>query len=45
MVEFWGSYFVEKCLTFGGGNSPIIYHLPASLLKTFAEVEAEFTPG
>ena len=32
VVEFVGRYFVEKCLTFGGGNSPTIYHLPASLL-------------
>ena len=36
VVEFGGRYFVERCLTFGGGNSPTIYHLPASLLRDWA---------
>ena len=44
VVEFCGRYFVEKCLTFGGGNSPTLYHLPASLLKTMAEVETGMDP-
>ena len=42
VVEFCGRYFIEKCLTFGGENSPTIYHLPASLIKTMAEVESDF---
>ena len=44
VVEFCGRYFIEKCLTFGGGNSPTIYHLPASLIKTMAGVESDFIP-
>ena len=36
VVEFGGRFFVEKCLTFGGMNSPTIYHLPASLLRDWA---------
>ena len=39
---FCGRFFIEKCLTVGGGNSPTIYHLPASLLKMMAEVESDF---
>jgi len=37
VVEFGGRWFIERCLTFGGGNSPTIYHLPASLLRDWAE--------
>jgi hypothetical protein len=44
VVEFCGRFFIEKCLTFGGGNSPTLYHLPASLLKTMAEVETGMDP-
>ena len=40
VVEFMGRYFIEKCLTFGGGNSPTLYHLPASLLKDWAEIRS-----
>ena len=42
VVEFCGRYFIEKCLTIGGENSPTIYHLPTSLLKTMADVESDF---
>ena len=41
VVEFCGRYFM-KYLTFGGENSPTIYHLPASLDKTMAEGESDF---
>ena len=44
VVEFCGRYLIKKCLTFGSGNSPTIYHPPASLLWTFTEVESEFDP-
>ena len=44
VVEFGGRFFMEKCLTFGGGNSPTLYHLPASLLKTLAEEESGMDP-
>ena len=40
VVEFGGRFFIEKCLTFGGGNSPTIYHLPASLLRNWAEIKS-----
>ena len=40
VVEFGGRFFVEKCLTFGGRNSPTIYHLPASLLRDWAEIRS-----
>ena len=42
VVEFGGRFFIEKCLTFGGGSSPTLYHMPASLLITMAEVESGF---
>ena len=41
VVEFGGRFFIEKCLTFGGGNSPTIYHLPASLLIQCAEAKSK----
>jgi hypothetical protein len=44
VVEFGGRCFVEKCLMFREGNSPTIYHMPASLLKTLAEVESRMDP-
>ena len=39
VLEFGGRYFIENCLTFGGGSSPTLYHMPASLLITMAEEE------
>ena len=44
VIEFGGRFFVEKCLTFGGANSPTIYHLPASLLKSMAELKSGLDP-
>ena len=32
VIEFGGRFFIEKCLTFGGGSSPTFYH--TSLLIT-----------
>ena len=40
VVEFGGRCFVEKCLAFGGRNSPTIYHLPASLLRDWAAIRS-----
>ena len=31
---------MEQCLAFGGGNSPTIYHLPASLLRDWTEIRS-----
>ena len=42
VIEFCGRFFIEKCLTFGGGSSPTLYHMPASLLITMAEVATDF---
>ena len=42
VIEFGGRYFIEKCLTFGGGSSPTLYHMPASLLITLAEETTGF---
>jgi hypothetical protein len=44
VIEFGGRFFVECCLTFGGANSPTIYHLPASLLKSMAELKSGLDP-
>ena len=44
VIEFGGRFFVERCLTFGGANSPTIYHLPASLLKSMAELKSGLDP-
>ena len=33
VIEFGGSYLIEKCLTLEGANSPTIYHIPASLIR------------
>ena len=35
---------MERCLTFGGSNSPTLYHLPASLLKSMAELKSGLDP-
>ena len=40
VIEFGGRFFVERCLTFGGRNSPILYYLPASLLRDWAEMRS-----
>ena len=42
VIEYGGRYFIEKCLTFGGGSSPTLYHMPASLLITLAEETTGF---
>ena len=34
VVELGSPYFIEKCLTFRGGSSPTLYHIPASRLIT-----------
>ena len=44
VVEFCGRFFIERCLTFGGGNSPTLYHMPASMLITMAEIQSGFDP-
>ena len=44
VIEFGGRFFVERCLTFGGANSPTLYHLPASLLKSMAELRPGLDP-
>ena len=40
VIEFGGRFFVERCLTFGGKNSPVLYYLPASLLRDWVEMKA-----
>ena len=40
LVEFGGRLFVEKCLTFGGSNSPSYFNLPAKTLIEFAEIKS-----
>ena len=42
VIEFDRRCFIEKCLTFGGGSSPTLYHMPASLLITMAEEATGF---
>ena len=44
VVEFGGRFFIERCLTFEGGNSPTLYHMPASMLITMAEIQSGFDP-
>ena len=44
VVEFGGRYFIERCLTFGGANSPTLYHLPASMQKSMAELKSGVDP-
>ena len=40
LVEFGGRFFVERCLTFGGTNSPTLYNMVAKLLIDFARLES-----
>ena len=40
LVEFGGRFFVEKCLTFGGSNSPSYFNLPAKTLIEFTEIKS-----
>ena len=39
VVEFGGRFFIEKCLTFGGGRSPTLCHMLASLLIQWQRLE------
>jgi hypothetical protein len=40
VIEFGGRFFIERCLTFGGANSPTLYHL----LKNMAELRLGLDP-
>ena len=44
VVSFGGRYFVEKCLTFGGVNSPSIFRMCASFLIEITELETGKDP-
>ena len=44
LVEFGGRFFLERCLTFGGGNSPTLYNMVAKLLINLAEIMSGMDP-
>ena len=44
VVEFCCRFFIKRCLTFGGGNSPTLYHMQPSMLITMAEIQSGFDP-
>ena len=44
LVEFGGRFFLERCLTFGGVNSPTLYNMVAKLLINLAEIMSGMDP-
>ena len=44
LVEFGGRFFLERCLTFGGVNSPTLYDMVAKLLINLAEIMSGMDP-